>query len=239
MALKQIDPSAATDDPLARLRFEREQRIVAMLDHPGIVRCLGTGVDWLALEPLDPGLSDPAVQRRYRDRSSRLVLLGELAQALAYLHARGIVHADIKPSNVMFRDGRPVLIDFGIAALGPADPVASGEMAGSPAWMAPEQLGGTTHPAGDVWAMCRIVQWLGEGSPPVRGGADEVLALRRAAIDAGGDWRWDAAAPIHRDDEPDDGLAALLRAGLGPAQGRPMAAAIVRQVQEMSSSTAG
>src|SRR5690606_31967477 len=126
---------------------------------------------------------------------------------LAYLHARGIVHRDIKPAHVMFFGARPVLIDLGAAGLAGEDPLEGSEIVGSPAWMAPEQLSGAAPaPSADIWSLCAVMMWLLTGVRPFSGQADDVLRQRREGCEAafGADeWR-----------QPDEALARWLKAGL-------------------------
>lgn len=118
--------------------FRREVRAVAALDHPDIVRVedqgLVDGLPWLAMErcqgPVAPGLDWPAVRRALRG------LLGALGAA----HAAGMLHLDVKASNLLWRDdGSVALADFGIAMLREAE-VDLGTHWGSPPYMAPERF---------------------------------------------------------------------------------------------------
>lgn len=155
VAIKEI----SIDDEAARRRFQREVNIVAGCNHPNIIRIKGVFFDGPFAYILLPyyhrgslrarlGKQEPmswvAVQDMFR----------QLASGVAYLHERGIVHADIKPSNVMIADdGRPVISDFGIAkdhgTLGIADMTLTttvttsntgAGIAGTMQYMAPEQL---------------------------------------------------------------------------------------------------
>jgi serine/threonine protein kinase len=150
-------------------------------------------------------------------------LVAELAEALAYLHARGIVHRDVKPAHVMFRGEQPVLIDLGVAGLIADDPL-DGELVGSPAWMAPEQiLGAKPAPSADIWSLSAVGASLARGTPLFSGSADAVLEERRQA--KGERFR----LPEHLGDDPR--LLALLEAGLGPAEDRPSAAEMAQELQ--------
>jgi len=109
-------------------RLRREASAAAKLRHPNIVTVYDIGPDYIAMEYVRGG-------RLQLDKS----LLGQVAGALAYAHAQGVVHRDLKPGNVLVdSDGRAVLTDFGL------------EGAGTPGYKAPEGVAG---PAADVWAL--------------------------------------------------------------------------------------
>jgi serine/threonine-protein kinase len=148
-------------------------------------------------------------------------LLAGIAEALAFIHARGIVHRDIKPAHVLFRGERPVLVDFGIAGT-PGDDLQQMEFSGTPAWMAPEQLsGGPALPSADIWSFSALGLFLLTGEKPYAGDAETVLGLRRAG-----------AEPVFRMpvtlEQEDPTLTGLLKGGLGPAAGRPAASDFAR-----------
>src|SRR5690606_3335439 len=122
--------------------------------------------DWIAFEWLQGGLDEPAVGQEFVQPAAVRNLVRQLAETLAYLHGRGVTHADIKPAHVRFRGLRPVLIDFGIAATGRQDPINEQELAGSPRWMAPEAIAGAAPASGsDVWSLCAVAAWLANGRP--------------------------------------------------------------------------
>jgi serine/threonine protein kinase len=157
----------------ARARFAREAELSMKLDHPEIARVLGWGADgdapYLATE-LVAGESvrdwiEAAAGRRARksaaalgrDVQSIVAFTRLLAAALAHAHAAGVIHRDVKPSNVMIQpDGRPKLIDFGIAvAAGDAarHVTRTGIFVGSHNYAAPEQLRGEKKKIGP-WTDC-------------------------------------------------------------------------------------
>ncbi|WP_395794973.1 protein kinase [Aquimonas sp.] len=110
-----------TQDGRRRLRQERQ--ILAQLDHPGIARLLdggetADGQPWVAMEYVD-GLPLVAHVARYRpDLHARLELFDHIAEAVEHAHQRLVIHRDLKPGNVLVRnDGRPKLLDFGVAKL--------------------------------------------------------------------------------------------------------------------------
>ena len=230
VAVKRLVSKRAEQDPIARQRFQREMLIAKVAVHPGIVTCVQAEEDWIAFEWLSAGLDEPAVQQRFLSAAAIRSLLRQLAETLAYLHGRGITHADIKPAHVRFRGDEPVLIDFGIAATGEQDPIVGQELAGSPRWMAPEVLAGAPpEPASDVWSLCAVAAWLANGCPANLVDADTILEMRREYT----------MLPEHGVDtlnSKDRGLHAILTAGLGPQVARPSAANLAYLI---SRSTAG
>ena len=158
-------------DPTSLARFEREARLGRALDHPGIVRVLDAGQHagrpWLAMEYC-PG---PTLYQRLReqgplapDEAARLAL--ELARALAHAHGLGVIHRDLKPGNVLLQEvpgegrPRPRIVDFGLArGLDRASLTRTGELMGTPAYMAPEQFedGKRVDEKADVWALGELL----------------------------------------------------------------------------------
>ena len=158
--LKRLD--LGIDDPIARLRFEREQRLAQILRHPGLAMCWESGEGWLGFEALAGSLT------AHESRERAALILRSLARTLAYLHGRGVAHQDVKPAHVLFDDsGRVVLIDLGSAGLMSGDPLVGHEAVGAPAWAAPEQWDGASPaPAADLWSLARLALWLlGEREP--------------------------------------------------------------------------
>lgn len=168
VAIKLLGPAADFDDQ-ARLRFARESRTLAALRHPHIVPLLDTGFD----DELGPYLVMP----RLRGQNARVRFGGQalgpeaavllaipVAEALAELGARGYVHRDGKPENIVITDdGNVILIDFGLAkAQGGTRYTETGMIAGSAGYSAPEQLeGAAVGPAADVFALgVMLYEWM-------------------------------------------------------------------------------
>ena len=129
-------------------RFRREGRVLAGLHHPGIVRVvafgqLEDGQPYIAMEWLE---GEDLAQRERRaplPLVQCLLVAADVADALAAAHEAGIVHRDVKPSNIFLlpeENGlRVKLVDFGVAAAGDAKLTRTGAIVGTPAYMAPEQ----------------------------------------------------------------------------------------------------
>lgn len=156
-------------------RTLREAHLAARLSHPHIVTVLdlvtdGDGADWLVMEHVD-GRDLAAFVRENGplgpDEAARY--LGQVAGALAAAHAAGIVHRDVKPSNILLRsDDQALLSDFGIARA-TADPTLTrtGLVTGSPAYLAPEVASGASAtPASDAWSWGATLYHLLTGRSP-------------------------------------------------------------------------
>ncbi|GAB2954329.1 hypothetical protein GCM10023080_011430 [Streptomyces pseudoechinosporeus] len=187
VALKAVRADAATSDAL-RERVLREARALARISHPNVVT-IHHIVDhdphpWLVME-LVSGIS---LQERL---DSGPLLPAEAArigrQVLAALRAAdaaGIQHRDVKPANILLRpDGTAVLTDFGIAALqGSTSLTATGELIGSPEYIAPERIrGNDDDPASDLWSLGLVLYVCVEGVSPMRRAT--TLATLAAVID--------------------------------------------------------
>ena len=179
LALKLMRPELAGDATATR-RFEREARAVAQLRHPGIVTVYAAGeeqgVRYLALEYLEGSSLDELLRTEGpRLEPARVVRWGrELAEALASAHARGVVHRDVKPSNVRIGlDGRARLLDFGLAQLADASALsASGSFRGTPYYASPEQVdprGRTIDGRTDVYSLGATLYQCLTGQPPFEG----------------------------------------------------------------------
>ena len=146
VAVKVLSESLAVVPDYVR-RFDREAAAMAQLDHPGIVRLLSRGRSgphcWIEMELID-GVSLRTHAFQVRPSARALArLLAQVTHALAYAHARSVVHRDLKPDNVLvLRDGRTKVLDFGLAGLhaeGAEALTQSNVAMGTANYMAPEQ----------------------------------------------------------------------------------------------------
>ncbi|MEU5881772.1 serine/threonine-protein kinase [Spirillospora sp. NPDC047279] len=184
VALKEVRPAGADpvrDDPkLARMmreRVMREARALARIDHPNVVR-IHHIVDepdmdypWLVMELVRGGSLSGRLAERDLSPAEAAVLGRGVLGALRAVHEAGICHRDVKPANVLLRtDGSPVLTDFGIAALDDVSRLtATGGLAGSPEYIAPERLHGKEgDPASDFWSLGMLLYVAVEGHNPMR-----------------------------------------------------------------------
>ena len=162
-ALKLLHAHLVTS-PETLARFDREIRVIGSLRHPNIVRLVDAGFHddgrpYLCMEMLDGEELSRVIERESRLSTTRaLAVLEPICDALALAHERGIVHRDIKSANIMLcRDGRVVLLDFGIAKISDAlapELTATNQSLGTPSCMAPEQIQGRQPDARtDVYAL--------------------------------------------------------------------------------------
>jgi len=154
-------------------RFLREARAAGAIQHPNIVTVYDLGdVDgqlYIAMELVEGrDLSDIITLREPMALERKLDLVIELLDGLHFAHQRGVIHRDVKPSNVrVVPDGRVKIMDFGIARLQSADASGSGAIVGTPTYMAPEQItNGAITPATDVFAVgCMLYELLSFHKP--------------------------------------------------------------------------
>jgi serine/threonine protein kinase len=154
----------APEDQAAHQRFDDEAVALARLSHPGLVSIYDVGRlgdrPFLVMEFID-GLSLQSWLLTGPLPLDHVISIGAiLAEALTHAHERGVVHRDVKPSNIMLdQDGMPHLTDFGIARLAGAARITNAkEIIGTPAYLAPEQLSGATaSPAVDVYALALVL----------------------------------------------------------------------------------
>lgn len=179
--------NAQTEDGLEVFRVEA--RTIARLVHPNIVRVLEFGVE----DQVPFLVLDYATAGTMRQRYPRETLLAvptvvsytkQVAEALQYAHDERIVHRDVKPENLLLgRNGEVLLSDFGIALIARVSRSLLGQnIAGTPAYMAPEQIWQQPQPASDQYALAIVVyEWLA-GTLPFNGSVSEILAQQQEAF---------------------------------------------------------
>ncbi|MFT3699045.1 MAG: protein kinase [Kofleriaceae bacterium] len=167
-------------------RFAREIRVLAQLRHPGIVRHVADGVTngemWLAMEWLEGEPLGSRIRRTGISATQAVQVVRRVAEALGAAHERGVVHRDVKPSNlfVVKEDlARVKLLDFGVARISDGDRFSTrtGVMIGTPGYMAPEQARGDREvgPRADVFALGCVLFELLTGQHAFVG--DNVMAV--------------------------------------------------------------
>ena len=174
----------------ARRRFAREAELTAQLDHPHVIKIHGSGQlrghPYLVYELIEGAQTlDQAFAAR--DLPGRLELVDQVAAGLGAAHAQGIVHRDLKPENVLVRpSGEAVVLDFGLARVGGSSLTKTGEVMGTPAYMAPEQVRGEeATPRCDVWALgILLYEALYERHPFLSGEGGGLLELMSRIYEA-------------------------------------------------------
>ncbi|MFD8494528.1 protein kinase [Amycolatopsis sp. NPDC059657] len=152
VAVKLFLPGTATRQP-------REAAILRGLDHPGLVTMSGFGTHegrpYLVMRLVDGPTLGARLRARVLEPAEVTTLAVKLADALAYIHAHGVTHRDLKPGNILLAGDEPLLGDFGIAHLVEATAITrTGEVVGTAAYMAPEQvLSQEVGPAADIYAL--------------------------------------------------------------------------------------
>jgi len=184
VALKVLPPDLAAD-PARLARFRREARAVAALSHPGVVTIHSIeeaeGLHFLTMERVEGVTLDRLIPEGGLPAEQLLPLALAVAEALEAAHARGVVHRDLKPTNVMVdAAGRPKLLDFGLAhsenGFGGDDPeldltlTQQGAVLGTLPYMAPEQLQGFRVDArSDQFSLGALIYEMATGRRPFRG----------------------------------------------------------------------
>ena len=165
-------------------RAGREARLAAALNHPHVVSVFDLveeeDVHWLVMEYVDGRtISEMVRADGPLEVAEAAAYLAQTADALADAHEAGIVHRDVKPSNILVSDGVAKLSDFGIAkSADDASLTQTGLVTGSPAYLAPEVASGSSAtPASDVWSLGATLYHAVTGRPPYEVGDNLIGAL--------------------------------------------------------------
>jgi serine/threonine protein kinase len=195
VALKVL-PAQYQNDAELLARFRREAEAAKALAHPNIVRVFevgeAQGMPFIAMEYVEGGSVASELSRRHGplDTGTATGIAAQIAAALDYAHQQGVIHRDVKPSNMLLaRDGRALLSDFGIAkAAGKRTLTQKGTLLGTPAYMSPEQARGRRNIDGrsDIYSLGVVLYEMLTGDVPFRG--DDPTVILRAVLD-------DAPAP--------------------------------------------
>jgi len=184
VAVKTVTKSALdpADLQYALTRFRHEAQAVGRLTHPNIAAIYDYGEDldlaFIVIELVHGKSLFQHLQAKSRLEPKEVGdLVAQLLDGLGYAHARGVVHRDVKPSNILVtNDGRVKITDFGIARLDASQLTHVGEIMGSPGYMSPEQFLGTEIDArSDIYSVAVIAYELLAGRRPFTGNDAEVM----------------------------------------------------------------
>ncbi|MDH3216367.1 MAG: protein kinase [Candidatus Krumholzibacteria bacterium] len=191
VALKVL-PASLANTPDRRMRFEREAAVIAALKHPNIVTVHSIeeaeGTPFMTMELVEGGTLSDAIPKDGLPEDRFVYVAETLADALANAHDKGIIHRDLKPANIMFdADGRPKVLDFGLAKLFESDSALEtddticdqtvrddatqeGQILGTLAYMSPEQAEGQkVDHRSDIFALGVVLYEMAAGERPFKG----------------------------------------------------------------------
>ncbi len=180
----KVLPREMLHDPQFRVRFEREAKTVASLEHPAIVPVYDVGEEdgqpYFVMRYMTGGSLSERIHASSLSISDTARIIDRLASALDEAHAKGIVHRDLKPGNILFDHiGEPYVSDFGIAKIAQSQgsaTVTGGGIVGTPAYMSPEQAqGDKVDGRSDIYALGVIVFEMLTGRQPYE--ADTPMAV--------------------------------------------------------------
>ena len=219
VAIKLLRPEYVEDSAMRR-RFRREAAVLKALDHPAIVKVLEVGVDdnnhiYMVSELVTGTTLREKLQEGPIEQTQLRAWMVSICEGMRAAHEHGVLHADLKPDNIVVIDGdgaaRPKIVDFGTSKIvGLERLTATGELAGTPAYMAPEFLTGkgTIDERVDVYALGVVAYEALCGAPPFAEKNPGKLLFRIAAgdalpLDARADVSANVARVVHRAMHPD------------------------------------
>ncbi len=170
-------------------RFEREAKSLAKLSHPNIVSIIDygehDGIPYLVMEYLPGGTLKDRLKDQHLTWQESFRLLIPVARALQFSHQQGIIHRDVKPSNILITlSGEPMLSDFGIAKILESEKstglTGTGVGIGTPEYMAPEQWVGSTGSQTDIYSLGVILYEMVTGRKPYTADTPTAILLKQA-----------------------------------------------------------
>jgi serine/threonine-protein kinase len=191
VAVKTVSLSSQEPDEEKefRLRFNHEAQAAGRLHHPGIVAIFDVGENpenrdpYIVLEYVaGESLNRILAREKKLSLETALQLVEELAEALDYAHAQGVIHRDVKPGNILLtEDGHAKIADFGIAKLNLAHFTLPGKVLGTPAYMSPEQLSGeAVDGRSDLFSLGVILYAMVTGHSPFQGDSATTVCFKVA-----------------------------------------------------------
>jgi len=181
----KIPDQSIIGDPAQYERFQRELEVINTLSHPAILKGLGSGkynrIPYLVTEFVDGRSLRTMINEDAPIPSEQAIrLIRKIAEGMAYCHANNVIHRDLKPENILVtEDGRPVIMDFGLALTKGSHRVTYSNLSatmGTPDYMAPEQIEGQRgDQRTDVYALGTILYEMLSGKTPFTG--DTAMAV--------------------------------------------------------------
>ena len=186
VAVKVLPPELLHSDPQFKLRFDREAKIIAQLEHSSIVPVYDVDTDgdqpYFVMRYMSGGSLSERIKAGVFTIEDATRILERVGPGLDEAHSKGIVHRDIKPSNILFDNrGAPYISDFGIAKLSQAQAgnVTGSAIIGTPAYMAPEQAQGDNIDGRvDIYALGIILYEMVTGKQPYEADTPMAVALK-------------------------------------------------------------
>ena len=184
-----LPPQPHTAHKTAVARTLREAQVAARLNHSGVVAIydvmLHDDEPWIVMQFISGRSLRAEIAENGRlpwERAAEIV--AQVADALAYAHAAGIVHRNLKPDNILLSESRAVVTGFGVASIIDGSKLTgTGGVTGTQSYAAPEELtGSVVGPAADMWALGAILYTAVEGSPPFGGPAAATAILTRPPV---------------------------------------------------------
>jgi serine/threonine-protein kinase len=187
VAIKVLRPEQASEVTVGR--FHREIAILGRLTHPHIVPLLDSdereGLFYFIMPRLDGGTLRDRLERKGQLPIKDAVQIGvDVAEALSFAHAQGIIHRDVKPENILFSAGKALVADFGVARIllgtDTGTTTSRGVTIGTPAYMSPEQASGSTalDARSDIYSLACVVYEMLAGSPVFSGDTPQSVMAR-------------------------------------------------------------
>ncbi len=186
VAIKVLPPEMLHSDPQFRLRFEREAKIIAQLEHRSIVPVYDVGEEndqpYFVMRYMSGGSLSEKIKRNIFSIEDASRILDQIAPGMDEAHSKGIVHRDLKPGNILFDNKDiPFISDFGIAKIteGESHNVTGSGIIGTPAYMAPEQASGDTIDGRvDIYALGVLLYEMLTGRQPYEADTPMGVAIK-------------------------------------------------------------
>ncbi|WP_327040158.1 protein kinase [Micromonospora ureilytica] len=237
VAVKMLQPRLVTDSGFGE-RFRREARAMAALRHPGVAQVYDYGevshsgapvLAYIVMECVQgQPLSERIAEVGRLDVAETMSIAAQTARALQAAHDAGVVHRDVKPSNLIIEpDGHVVLVDFGVAVTQEASSLTgANQIVGTAMYMAPEQVAkNETTPAIDIYALGAVVYHCLAGRPPHQGENALAVALRHLE---------EEPSPLPEDVPAEVRRVVATAMAKEPAHRFPTAAAMARAAQTLA-----